>query len=66
MGDMADFVNDCLPMGFNPKPKYSFWWVAKGPGKCPACGKDTIKKLGKYGYFYGCIDFPKCKGTRSI
>jgi DNA topoisomerase-1 len=34
--------------------------------KCPECGKKMQKKLGKYGPFLSCSDFPKCKGMLSI
>lgn len=35
-----------------------------GPGPCPTCGGKTVIKKGPYGTFYGCVDFPRCKGTR--
>jgi hypothetical protein len=38
----------------------------RGQGPCPKCGKNTIKKKGKFGEFYGCCDFPDCKGSRSL
>jgi len=34
--------------------------------KCPICGKEMVKKLGKYGAFLSCIDFPECKGMKSV
>ncbi len=34
--------------------------------KCPVCGKDMVIRDSKYGKFYGCIDYPNCKGTRPI
>lgn len=30
--------------------------------KCPICGKDMVLRKSKYGEFYGCIDYPNCKG----
>ncbi|BDQ04636.1 MAG: DNA topoisomerase 1 [Candidatus Dojkabacteria bacterium] len=33
---------------------------------CDLCGKPMLKKLGKYGVFLSCIDFPKCKGIKSL
>lgn len=37
---------------------------AKEMGKyCPNCGGKLIIKGGKYGRFYGCLNFPKCKFT---
>lgn len=32
-------------------------------GKCPICGAPLIKRNGKYGSFYGCTAYPKCKFT---
>jgi DNA topoisomerase-1 len=33
---------------------------------CPLCGAELVLKYGKYGAFYGCVRFPKCKGSRNI
>jgi DNA topoisomerase-1 len=35
-------------------------------GLCPECGKDLIKRSGRYGEFIGCSAFPKCRYTRSL
>ncbi len=32
-------------------------------GICPKCGGVLIKRNGKYGTFYGCSNYPKCKFT---
>lgn len=32
-------------------------------GICPECGGTLIKRKGKYGSFYGCSNYPKCKFT---
>jgi DNA topoisomerase-1 len=29
--------------------------------KCPDCGGDLVQRKGKYGYFTGCANYPKCK-----
>lgn len=34
--------------------------------RCPQCGAEMIKRKGKYGEFYGCSDFPRCRGTRKL
>ncbi len=36
------------------------------PPICPAqgCGKTMVTRTGRYGTFWGCPTFPKCKGTR--
>ena len=28
---------------------------------CPVCGKRMVQKKGKYGFFFSCEDYPKCK-----
>ena len=32
---------------------------------CPRCGAKMVLRNGQYGFFYGCPNFPRCKGTRS-
>lgn len=34
--------------------------------KCPLCGSNLVKRVGKYGEFYGCHNYPKCKFTQKI
>ena len=29
--------------------------------KCPKCGSDLIARFGKYGKFFACVGYPKCK-----
>lgn len=75
MGEMADYVISC---GFEDIEDY-YWEddlsygikepfypirLDRGPGKCPKCGNELIIKDGKYGIFYGCPLFPKCKYAR--
>jgi hypothetical protein len=31
---------------------------------CPRCGVDLVVRDGKYGKFYGCQNYPRCKYTR--
>ncbi|MDR2445373.1 MAG: type I DNA topoisomerase [Spirochaetaceae bacterium] len=33
---------------------------------CEKCGKQMVKKLGRYGYFLACSGFPECHNTKSI
>lgn len=33
---------------------------------CPYCKGDLIKRVGKFGNFYGCKNYPKCKFTKKI
>ena len=32
-------------------------------GICPICGATIVRRTGKYGSFYGCSNYPKCKFT---
>jgi DNA topoisomerase I len=34
--------------------------------KCPECGSPVLIRLGRYGKFYACSNFPKCKYTKSL
>ena len=33
---------------------------------CEKCGKEMLKRKGRYGEFYACSDYPKCKNTKPI
>jgi DNA topoisomerase-1 len=33
---------------------------------CPICGKPMLKRVGRFGAFLGCPDYPKCKGTKNL
>lgn len=35
-------------------------------GICPKCGGSLVERSGKYGKFYGCINYPNCKFTQKI
>ncbi|MEX2144883.1 MAG: type I DNA topoisomerase [Candidatus Spechtbacterales bacterium] len=34
--------------------------------KCPKCGKNLLKRMGRFGWFYGCSGFPECKHTEPL
>ena len=34
--------------------------------KCEKCGSDMVLRSGKFGSFYACASFPKCKFTKQI
>lgn len=35
--------------------------------KCPKCGKGMVlNNAGRFGPFYGCVDWPLCKGTAKV
>ncbi|MGH3665897.1 MAG: type I DNA topoisomerase [Egibacteraceae bacterium] len=33
---------------------------------CPECGKPMIRRDGRFGPFYGCQDYPNCKGIVNV
>jgi len=39
---------------------------AKSEMKCPVCGRWMKKRKGKYGWFWGCTGYPKCKNTEKL
>ncbi len=44
--------------------KSSMTTIAETDEKCPESGHPLVIKLGRYGRFYSCTDFPKCKYAR--
>jgi DNA topoisomerase-1 len=34
--------------------------------RCPECGKAMIRREGRFGPFYGCQDYPTCKGIVNV
>lgn len=36
------------------------------PRTCPLCGRAMRLRTGRYGPFYGCVDYPGCRGTRQV
>lgn len=35
-----------------------------GEVKCPECGGPMVSRTGQFGRFWGCKNYPQCKGTR--
>lgn len=40
--------------------------IEKTKEKCPKCKSPLVIRLGKYGKFYACSNFPQCKYTRPL
>ncbi len=60
--EVLDNLNDVLaPLVFPPKEDGS------DPRACPVCGAGRLSlKLGKFGSFVGCSNYPECKFTRTL
>lgn len=39
---------------------------ASGNPSCPRCGSAMRRRSGRYGQFWGCSRYPRCRGTRKI
>jgi|WetSurSiteA1Bulk_404760.scaffolds.fasta_scaffold00038_23 ssDNA-binding Zn-finger/Zn-ribbon topoisomerase 1 len=74
MGDIADYIIDQIIASMDDD---EYWELEdadlyparckskpSGEGPCPLCKKPTVLKEGEFGKFFGCSDFPKCKGSR--
>ncbi|MCI8355588.1 MAG: DNA polymerase III subunit epsilon [Lachnospiraceae bacterium] len=33
---------------------------------CPSCGGELVLRKGKFGMFYGCSSYPRCRFTRNV
>ena len=40
--------------------------LGKSEEKCPECGSEMIVRLGRYGKFLSCVNFPTCKGMKDL
>lgn len=49
----------------NLEARLEKWFDMTGP-LCPTCDSPTKKRNGKYGEFFGCINFPSCRGLVKI
>ncbi len=60
--DVLDALNEELaPLAFPPREDGS------NPRTCPKCGNGALSlKLGKYGAFVGCSNYPDCSFTRQL
>lgn len=36
------------------------------PKRCPKCGGEMKKRNGRYGEFWGCMEFPNCRHTENV
>lgn len=60
--EVIDYLNEELGQHFFPAKE-----DGSDPRLCPACSKGQLSlKLGKFGAFIGCSDYPDCRFTRPL
>ena len=53
------------PLGKDGKPvEKQEKEVVKADFKCELCGGDMVLRSGRFGSFYACVNYPKCKSTK--
>jgi DNA topoisomerase-1 len=62
IGQVIDTLDEELGRHFFPSPG-----DGSDPRRCPACGNGRLSlKLGRYGAFIGCVNYPECRYTRRL
>ncbi|KKB09510.1 type I DNA topoisomerase [Devosia chinhatensis] len=62
VSEVLDALNDLLADHIFPAKE-----DGSDPRKCPTCGTGTLSlKLGKFGAFIGCSNYPECKHTMQL
>jgi DNA topoisomerase-1 len=62
IGQVLDALNEALGPHIFPEKE-----DGSDPRGCPACGAGTLSlRLGKFGAFIGCSNYPECKHTRQL
>lgn len=46
--------------------KQDYVQIGKSDQKCPICGKGMVIKVGRFGEYLSCKNFPECKGILSL
>jgi ssDNA-binding Zn-finger/Zn-ribbon topoisomerase 1 len=50
----------------NAKDRQAETYVKIRQGICPLCGGKLVVREGKYGKFYACSNYPRCRFHQSI
>src|SRR5690606_32109271 len=62
VSEVLDALNDLLADHIFPARE-----DGSDPRRCPTCGTGTLSlKLGKFGAFIGCSNYPECKHTMQL
>jgi DNA topoisomerase-1 len=66
VSNVIDAINDVLGHHLFP-PRNDAEGNPVDPRQCPTCGTGQLSlKLGRYGSFVGCSNYPECKYTRQL
>ncbi len=63
--ELRTFYNQFEPLLENAYENMEKKELEKTGEKCPECGNDLVYRVGRYGKFISCIDFPNCRYTKS-
>jgi len=58
--ELIKYVHLAEKQGFDSQPQTEMNL------KCPECGGNLVERDSKFGKFYGCSNYPKCKFTKNI
>lgn len=58
---LQDFYDYFIPLVDNAKANMEKVKPEKTGEKCPVCGEPMVYKIGRYGKFEACSDYPTCK-----
>ncbi len=62
VAEVIDALNDLLAPHLFPQPE-----DGSDPRRCPLCGAGRLSlKLGRFGAFIGCSNYPECRFTRRL
>ncbi len=63
---LRDFYNRFMPLVDHAYETMEKIEPEKIGEKCPECGNELVIRIGRYGKFISCENFPECKYTRKI
>ena len=58
--ELVKYIHSAEKIGFDSRPEAGINL------KCPECEGNLIQREGKFGKFYGCSNYPKCKFTKTL
>lgn len=62
--EVRSFYNEFEPMLENAYEHMEKKELERTGEKCPECGNDLVYRIGRFGKFISCINFPECRYTK--